>query len=204
MICLGTADKGFSCAVAQATQAEQAGLLGQAVPSGASSVNTAGGGSPHTNIRRSESHKSIQLLFATTHKQYPPYPTPPMPPRLVVPSPSPVLGKYRSSKNVMDTLKFATQDCSPPCRSGSSGPVRKDSNSPIRTPKTVTHQKTESVTAAMQEKYNREAFVEKNSKNAAREPEVASRAEKRRVWKGENGVFRRKLLADWYKHMCKK
>ncbi len=59
---------------------------------------------------------------------------------------------------------------------------------------------TESIEGALCEKRKRERLMKKGMKQGE-DPNVKSLAEKKRVWKGEKGVFDQALLQSWYRHM---
>lgn len=56
----------------------------------------------------------------------------------------------------------------------------------------------DSVESALNEKMKKEMLMGRKQGSGG---EATSLAEKRRVWKGENGVFRKDLLRSWYRHM---
>ena len=72
--------------------------------------------------------------------------------------------------------------------------------------------KAESVMAALQAKYTKDynqISLKKDGKDVQGEGDrevnlVSSAAEKKRIWRGEKGVFNKDLLVDWYVHMKKK
>ena len=59
----------------------------------------------------------------------------------------------------------------------------------------------ESVQIALQEKLKARAASKNKERMMKLSKEKSSAAEKKRIWKGENGIFNKNRLEDWYKHM---
>ncbi len=165
-------------------------------------------------LERSASHMNMNLMFGQGAKQNPPSQSPVRQAAVTA-----KLERNMSSRNLMSMVnigpsKHKEEAPASPRKSASTKDSaatqhhggRSGSNSPVRSPRASSKEpklaKSESVTAALQEKLAFEAVIgTKKGGKGQRSPEAVSLAERRHVWKGINGVFKKKLLVDWYKHM---